>query len=659
MKQNLLRKFWLRVCMLVAVVLCGAGSAWATDIALTTNAITIEDFSPIGSSYVNPASDKTIGGYTWSVYQCMNLGKYSGVTYNNLQMKSGVGTFTSPTITSSYGFTVTVTYSSTKSLTLQIGEETAQQGGTTNSNSQAGTGATVTATTTSQSTSFKISAGSATTYVSSIVITPTSSGTQTVVTPTFSPAAGTYTSAQSVTISTTTSGATIYYTTDGADPTTSSSVYSGAISVSETTTIKAMAVKSGMENSSVAEATYTILGHAGTETDPYTVADARAAIDANTGIANVYATGIVTAIPYSYTTNNGITFNFVDNEGDDNFLQAYKCTGDDAPNVQVGDVVVVSGNLTKYGSTYEFGQGCTLVSRTSSSTQVSADLSFSASTANADLANLPAFTAPTLNNPHNLAITYTSSNTDVATVASDGQLNILAEGSTKITASSEETDEYLEGSAYYWLNVTNSNKQLVTVDDDGNITFDFTDNGWGFPTSKQVEEGSYTSDGYTIHVAGSDGNGFYFYSTSKAILMGKSGAYLTLPAFTFPVEKIEVQGVAGASSSVGQNIFVGTTAVSTGTIGATGTNTYVIADDYQAAGNVYKLKVTNSYNTQIKKIKVYKAIVDEREEAEIAFSVETLNITQGDEYTAPTFSNPNEVAVSFTSYWFCYNYCHL
>ena len=70
--------------MLVAVVLCGAGSAWATDIALTTNAITIEDFSPIGSSYVNPASDKTIGGYTWSVYQCMNLGKYSGVTYNNL-----------------------------------------------------------------------------------------------------------------------------------------------------------------------------------------------------------------------------------------------------------------------------------------------------------------------------------------------------------------------------------------------------------------------------------------------------------------------------------------------------------------------------------------------------------------------------------------------
>ncbi len=77
-------------------------------------------------------------------------------------------------------------------------------------------------------------------------------------TPTFSPAAGTYTSAQSVTISSTTSGATIYYTTDGSTPTTSSSVYSSAISVSSTATIKALAVKSGMTNSEVATATYTI-----------------------------------------------------------------------------------------------------------------------------------------------------------------------------------------------------------------------------------------------------------------------------------------------------------------------------------------------------------------------------------------------------------------
>lgn len=97
-------------------------------------------------------------------------------------------------------------------------------------------------------------------YISQIVITWEVGGStvETVATPTFSPEEGTYTEAQNVTISCTTSGATIHYTTDGNTPTTSSSVYSSAIPVSSTTTIKAIAVKDGMNNSQVATATYTI-----------------------------------------------------------------------------------------------------------------------------------------------------------------------------------------------------------------------------------------------------------------------------------------------------------------------------------------------------------------------------------------------------------------
>ncbi len=79
-------------------------------------------------------------------------------------------------------------------------------------------------------------------------------------TPTFSPDPdnGPFTGEQSVTISCDSPGATIYYTTDGTTPTTSSAVYTSAIPVSETTTIKAIAVASGYDNSAVAEATYTI-----------------------------------------------------------------------------------------------------------------------------------------------------------------------------------------------------------------------------------------------------------------------------------------------------------------------------------------------------------------------------------------------------------------
>jgi len=77
-------------------------------------------------------------------------------------------------------------------------------------------------------------------------------------TPTFSPVAGTYTSTQTVTISDSTGSSTIYYTTDGTAPTTASSVYSAPITVSATETLEALATASGVGNSAVASAAYTI-----------------------------------------------------------------------------------------------------------------------------------------------------------------------------------------------------------------------------------------------------------------------------------------------------------------------------------------------------------------------------------------------------------------
>ena len=137
-------------------------------------------------------------------------------------------------------------------------------------------------------------------------------------------------------------------------------------------TIKAIAVKEGMENSAVADATYTIVNieHAGTEADPYTVADARAAIDANAGITDVYATGIVSEIVTAYDSRYGnITYNIsADGTTTADQLEVYRgksyngdnFTSDD--DIQVGDVVVVYGTLQKYGNTYEFAQDNQLVS---------------------------------------------------------------------------------------------------------------------------------------------------------------------------------------------------------------------------------------------------------------------------------------------------------
>ncbi len=94
-------------------------------------------------------------------------------------------------------------------------------------------------------------------YVKSITLYYTDAPATKVSTPTFTPAAGAVVAGTKVSISST-EGATIYYTTDGTTPTALSTAYSAPIAIDKAMTIKAIAVKEGLENSEIAEAAYTI-----------------------------------------------------------------------------------------------------------------------------------------------------------------------------------------------------------------------------------------------------------------------------------------------------------------------------------------------------------------------------------------------------------------
>ncbi len=89
-----------------------------------------------------------------------------------------------------------------------------------------------------------------------------------VATPSISPASGAVVSGTEVSITCATDGATIYYTTDGSDPTSTSTAYnpSNKPIITAATTIKAIAIKSGLTNSNVASASYTIAAPCATPT---------------------------------------------------------------------------------------------------------------------------------------------------------------------------------------------------------------------------------------------------------------------------------------------------------------------------------------------------------------------------------------------------------
>ena len=94
--------------------------------------------------------------------------------------------------------------------------------------------------------------GGAYTYTSSEVVK------ETVATPVITPNGGELKYGNNtVSIACDTDDATIYYTIDGTEPTTSSTKYTGAFTLTSNATVKAIAVKTGWNNSSVASASFT------------------------------------------------------------------------------------------------------------------------------------------------------------------------------------------------------------------------------------------------------------------------------------------------------------------------------------------------------------------------------------------------------------------
>ena len=115
---------------------------------------------------------------------------------------------------------------------------------------------------------------------------------------------------------------------------------------------------------------------------------------------------------------------------------------------------------------------------------------------------------PTLSNPNGLTVSYSSSDTSVATVASDGAITLVGEGTTAIVATSEANDSYAAGSASYTLKVVKQSVSLAWSDSSCSAVLE--DNN-SFPTLTVSPSGiasllSYASSNPSVATIGADGS---------------------------------------------------------------------------------------------------------------------------------------------------------
>ena len=201
----------------------------------------------------------------------------------------------------------------------------------------------------------------------------------------------------------------------------------------------------------------------------------------------------------------------------------------------------------------------------------------------------------------NKNVTWKSGDESVATVSNAGVVTALAAGTATITVTTAD------GGKTATCEITVNEAVPDPAAGPVALTFDFTDDGWGFPESYDKTEKSYTKGGYTFTL-GASSNGHKAYKQNGSIvslIFGKKDATLIFPAFDFNVSKIKVYGYSSASAKTTFNIYVDDEAVSTEVTSSKVTQTFDIAAEKQTAGTIYTLKVTNDNNCQISKIEIF------------------------------------------------------
>ena len=213
--------------------------------------------------------------------------------------------------------------------------------------------------------------------------------------------------------------------------------------------------------------TITVKAIPNTKETAYTVADAYDIIDKLTTAEGVFISGTISQIDSYSDQYKSITYWISADGTTTKQLQVYSGKGLESADfaavtdLSVGDQVIVCGNLKKYSGTYEFDKNNYLVSHTPT-TKDPAGLAYATTSYTANVGE--PFTTPELTNPHNLVVTYATSDASKATVdANSGAVTIVAAGVVTITAATTGDATHDAGSASYTITISNPAMAVATL----------------------------------------------------------------------------------------------------------------------------------------------------------------------------------------------------
>ena len=380
-------------------------------------------------------------------------------------------------------------------------------------------------------------------------------------------------------------------------------------------------------------ATYTITVKAipNSKETAYTVADAFDIIDKLGEPEGIYITGTISQVDSYNSTYKSITYWISADGTTTKQLQVYSGKGlesadfSDKTDLSVGDQVIVCGNLKKFSGTYEFDKNNYLASHTPT-TKDPAGLAYATTSYTANVGE--AFTTPELTNPHNLVVTYSTSDASKATVdANTGAVTIVAAGVVTITAATTGDATHDAGSASYNITITDPSLAVATLP-------------FYFDGKKADIEGTA---GMTQEGIDSD------YNAAPYLKFNTAGDWAIVQFDSEPGEfsfllKQNGQNAGTFTVYESANGEDYTPIWSGGDLGGNGQSA-TIEPTLSATARYVKFEYTTkgaSTNYGLGSISIAKP--DNRAEAGLAWNPATVSLTVGDAFTPPTLINPHSVS---------------